>query len=494
MTPSLPVSRVVSVSVSLTPAGAQAQSLSDLLILGTSDIIDTVERTRSYEDLSGVASDFGTTAPEYIAASRWFGQSPQPTRLIVGRWLKTAASGGLRGAPLSAAAQLMSTWTSITTGGFTYSKDGGSSTNVTGLNFTGAANLNAVAAIIEAAMTGVTCQWNSSFQRFEFESTTTGASSEVAFLTAPASGLDISADLGATSTSSGAYVYMGAVAETAVACVALMDLALGQRWYATVIPAAVDADHVAVAGLLQGTNTKHIYGVTTQSAGVLVAVTTTDIASVLKGLAYSRTMVQFSSNDPYAVISAFGRILTTDFRASNTVMTLKFKQEPGVQAENLNVNQVNAAEKKNANLFILYNNDTAILEQGVMSDGTFVDIVTGTDWLATDIQRSLYNLLYTSLTKIPQTDQGMQLLTTQVEASCSQAVNNGLAAPGVWNANGFGTLKQGDYLAKGYYVYAPLVATQNQADRAARMAVPIQVAVKLAGAIHSASVAIMVNQ
>ena len=180
--------------------------------------------------------------------------------------------------------------------------------------------------------------------------------------------------------------------------------------------------------------------------------------------------------------------------SSNTVITLKFKQEPGVVAELLNVNQVNAAEAKNANLFLTYNNDTSILEQGVMSDGTFVDIVTGTDWLATDIQRSLYNLLYTSPTKIPQTDQGMQLLTTQVEAICSQAVVNGLVAPGVWNSNGFGILSTGEFMAKGYYVWAPLVASQNQADRAARMAVPIQVAVKLAGAIHTASVAILVNQ
>ena len=84
--------------------------------------------------------------------------------------------------------------------------------------------------------------------------------------------------------------------------------------------------------------------------------------------------------------------------------------------------------------------------------------------------------------------------STQVEAICSQAVVNGLVAPGVWNSNGFGILSTGEFMAKGYYVWAPLVASQNQADRAARMAVPIQVAVKLAGAIHTASVAILVNQ
>ena len=494
MNPSLSVSRIIAVSVTLTPAGAQAQSLKNLLLLGTSTVIDTVERSRNYTGLSGVAADFGTTAQEYLAAARWFGQSPQPTALTIGRWINTAASGGLRCAPLSATAQLMSAWNAITAGGFTYTKDGAAATNVTGLNFSGAANLNAVAVIIQTAMSGSTCVWNASYQRFEFGSNSVGINSSQGFLLPPTGGVDISAMLGGLASSSGAYVFVGQAAETALAAVTLMDLNLGQRWYACVIPSAVDADHIAVAGFLQATDTKHIYGITTLSAGVLVAVTTSDIASVLKALAYSRSMVQYSSTDPYAVISALARILTTDFRAANTVITLKFKTEPGVVAENLNVNQVNAAEFKNCNMFLTYNNDTAILEQGVMCDGTFVDIVTGTDWLATDIQRSLYNLLYTSPTKIPQTDQGMQLLTTQVEASCAQGVINGLIAPGVWNSNGFGKLNQGDYMAKGYYVYAALVASQNQADRAARMAVPIQVAIKLAGAIHSASVAITVNQ
>lgn len=494
MTSTVPVSRVVAVSVTLTPAGALAQSLKNMLLLGISNVIDPYERTRNYTDLASVAADFGTSAAEYLAAAEWFGQKPQPTQLTIGRWVKTAASGGLRCAPLPPAGQLLSLFTSVTAGGFAFAIDGGSPTNITGINFSAAGNLNAVAGLIQSAMSGVTCVWNAIYQRFEFNSSSVGPTSALTFLSPPSGGTDISELLGGASTSSGAYVFNGAAAETALDCVALMDLNLGQRWYACFIITASDSDHTAVAGFLEATDTKHIYAVTTQQAGVLVAVTTTDIASVLKALNYSRTFVQYSGTNPYASMSAMARILTTDYTGSNTVITLKFKQEPGVVAELLNVNQVNAAEAKNANLFLTYNNDTSILEQGVMSDGTFVDIVTGTDWLATDIQRSLYNLLYTSPTKIPQTDQGMQLLTTQVEAICSQAVVNGLVAPGVWNSNGFGILSTGEFMAKGYYVWAPLVASQNQADRAARMAVPIQVAVKLAGAIHTASVAILVNQ
>lgn len=490
----LSISRIVNVSVSLTPAGAQSQSLSNLLVLGTSAVLDTVERFRNYATLSQVAADFGTTAQEYLAAAKWFGQSPQPTKLIIGRWLNTAAAGGLRGGVVSAANQAMSVWNAITNGGFKYTKDGGAATNVTGLNFSAAANMNAVAAIIQAALTGVTCVWNASFARFELTSTTLGATSASGFLVAPTAGTDISGTMACLSTSGGAYVFTGSVAESALAAATLFDQTLGQQWYALNIPSAVNSDHLAVAGFIEGATNKHIYGLTTSDGGVLVAATTTDIAYQLQALGYQRTCTQYSSSDAVAVVSALARILTTDFTGSNTVITLKFKQEPGVVPESLNTTQVAAANGKNCNVFVTYNNATSILEQGVMANGAFVDIITGSDWLATTIQTAIYNLLYTSPTKIPQTDQGMQQLTTQVEAVCSQAVVNGLLAPGVWNSGGFGNLAQGDFMPKGYYVWCNRVSSQSQSDRAARIAVPIQVAGKLAGAVHSASVAITVNQ
>src|SRR5665213_2775341 len=95
--PTLPVSRVINVSVNLSPSAAQAQSLSTLLLLGSSDVINTQERFRSYPDIESVAADFGTTAPEYLGAVLWFEQSPQPSTLAIGRWAKTPTNGVLVG-------------------------------------------------------------------------------------------------------------------------------------------------------------------------------------------------------------------------------------------------------------------------------------------------------------------------------------------------------------------------------------------------------------
>ncbi len=490
----LPISRLIGVSVLLSPAAAQSQNLSTLLILGSSTIIDPVERYRTYYSIDAVAADFGTSAPEYSAALLWFEQNPQPNQLLIGRWIKTASSGGLRCASLSTAQQAIASWNAITTGSFSYQKDGGVATNVTGLNFSAAANLPAVAAIIQAALTGVTVVWNATYQRFEFTSNTTGTTSAISFLSAAGSGTDISATLGGRSTNSGAYLFAGFAPETAVAAVTLFDANYGQIWYGVDVLGATDNDILAVSAYIEATNTKHTHWVTTQEAGVLVASDTTNIAYQLKALNYNRTFVQYSSSSLYAAVSAAARILTTDYGGNNTTITLMYKQEPGIQAEALNASQVNALESFNANVFVQYNNNTAILERGTMVSGTFTDVITGTDWFAVTLQTALYNLLYTSTTKIPQTDPGMNILVTQCQAICDQAVTNGLVAPGVWAVGGFGLLKQGDFLVKGYYVYAPPVATQNASDRAARKSVPIQIALKLAGAVHYINVSVTVNQ
>jgi len=296
------------------------------------------------------------------------------------------------------------------------------------------------------------------------------------------------------STSSGAYVVPGMVAETAAAAVTAFDNQFGQSWYGLTICGAVDSDHLTVAAYIEATTNKHIYGVSTQEAGILVASDTTNIAYQLKQLLYKRTVVQYSSSNAYSANSLLGRILTVDYNGNGTVITLMYKQEPGITAETLNSTQLNALESFNCNVFVAYNNNTAIIERGTVASGEYLDVITGTDWLALDIQTALYNLLYTATSKIPQTDAGNHILVTAIEGVCSQGVLNGLLAPGIWDAGGFGALTQGDFLPKGFYVYAPPISSQSPADRAARKSVTIQIAVKLAGAIHTVAAIINVSR
>lgn len=480
----LPISRVVQVDVNLSPAAAQFPNLSTCLVLGTSAVIDTVTRMRSYSSSAEVAADFGTSAEEYTAALAWFGQRPRPESLLIGRWAKTAAAGQLIGGAVSSTNQAMAAWTAITTGSLKVTVDGNAAQNLANLNFGAAGNLNAVAAIITTALAGsATVKWNASYKRFEITSATTGANSTVAFADTTGVGTDISVMMALRATSAGSYVAAGIAAETAIAAVTLFDNMFSSQFYGLHIPAAVDADHQAVAAYVETADPPHFYGVNTTSVGVLSASNTNDIAYLLANAKFDKSGTQWSSTSSAAIMSLLARILTTNWEAQGSTITLKFKSEPGIAAELLTTQQANAIAAKNCNVLAGYNNGSAFIQEGVSASGRFIDEVIGVDWLKGKIQANQFTVL-TTLPKIPQTDSGMHLLATAAEAACMSAVNNGLLAPGVWNAQGFGQLKEGDFLPDGYYVYAPPISQQSQADRAARKSVPFQIAAKTAGGVH----------
>ncbi|MCL8293818.1 DUF3383 domain-containing protein [Klebsiella oxytoca] len=259
------------------------------------------------------------------------------------------------------------------------------------------------------------------------------------------------------------------------------------NWYGLAIADSADlveTDVISVAAAIEASSLSRILAVTTADANVLVSGNTDNIGYKLKTAGYARTFWQYSSSSKYAAISAFGRAFTVNFSGSNTTITLKFKTEPGITYETLTTAQAAAIDAINGNVYVYYANDTAIIQQGVMANGDFFDERHGLDWLQNYVQTNLYNLLYTSTTKIPQTDAGVTRLMTNVEASLDQAVNNGLIAPGVWSGGPIGQIESGDTLTKGYYVYADAVANQAQSDREARKSPVIQAAIKLAGAIH----------
>lgn len=708
----LSVSDLVRVTVNLSPLAAAVRSFGVLLIAGDSNVINGAERFRTYTTIDGVAADFGTDAPEYYAAALYFGQTPKPRTLMIGRWLRTATSGFNLGGILSASEQLLSNFTAISSGGFDVSVDGASQ-SLTGLDFTGCTNLNGVATIITNALSGAVCTWDGT--EFKITSSTTGAGaqatgtvtldtnpsygvqasgtiilsgqpsngdtvtikgtavtfvsgtasgnqvqiagsalltaaalqtflqnsadsnlaactyntisltttitaraygiagnsygllksganiavsaatllggvaadtltvngtaitfvagapsgnqvrvgatvaataanlqtflaassdsnindatyvtvgtvttvtnilagvggnsftlakssshisvsgatlsggtvpSSVGYLTSPGSGTDISATLKMTSSTSQSLVG-GYDAETPVACAAVMAN-MSAAWYGLMFQASTqptDDENLDVCGFIEALDLTRVFGVTITNTNVLSALVTTDLASLMKGAGYKQSFCQYSQN-AYAVASFFGRAFSVNFNASNSTITLMFKQEPSVTPETLTENQALILKGKRCNSFDLYVNDTSIVQFGVMSGPAYFDEIHGLDWFQNAVQTSVYNVLYQS-NKIPQTDAGVNQLVNAIGAVCQQAVTNGLVAPGVWNADGFGNLVNGQYLKTGFYIYAQPVALQSQSDRETRAAPPIQVAIKLAGAIQSVDVIVDVNR
>lgn len=495
----LNVSDIVDVSVTLSPTAAALRNFGSLVIIGpTEGVIDTTQRLRSYSALSGVATDFASNTPEYQAAVLFFEQSPQPASLYIGRWAQNDTHAVLHGATLSATNQLMTTWNAISNGSFTISIDGVPH-QVQNLNFANATNMNGVASIIQAGLpVGALCVWNASYKRFDLQGATAGTSGSISYGSSTGIGTDISTLAGLTAASGASAPVAGIGAETPLQAITALTL-ISNGWYGAMFaptnPTDIsDSTHEAVANYIEAQDPSRVYGITITNPGVLDPTQTGDLASTLKSLGLQHTVVQYSSVNNYAVASLFGRIFTTNFNANNSVITLKFKQEPGIIAESLNETQAAALKSKNCNVFVNYNNGVAIIQEGVMSGGWFFDERQGLDWLQNSVQTGVFNVLYQSATKVPQTDAGTVVLQTAVEAQLANAVNNGLIAPGTWTGDPIGVIKTGQALPRGYYTYAPPVSTQNDADRAARKAPAIQCAIKLAGAVHFANVSISANR
>lgn len=488
----LPLKRIIQVSVNLTPQAAQYNNLHSALFLGSSDVIDVSERIRNYSGLSGVATDFGTSAPEYLAAALYFGQSPQPTSLYIGRWAESATKGLNKGKILTTAQKLLATWTAITDGEFKVSVDGAAATSITGLDFSAQTNLNGVASVIDAALAGATVTWDG--DRFRIISATTGTSSSIGYTQtiSGGTGTDISAML--LLNSGNGTLIDGIAAESAVEAATLFDDQFGTRWYALMFAdtSLTASHHEAVAGYIEAATNAHIYAVSTTDTNSLDAVATSDVGYVLQDGGYTRSFVHYSASD-YVAASFLGRALTVNFDGSNTTLTMKFKLMPGVTAEDLTDTQADTLKTKRINVYAAYTNDTAIIQEGVMSGAAWFDEIQNVDWFTNRIQTDIYNLMR-SAQKIPQTDAGVNIITSVIKAVLEQARTNGMIYPGNWNAGGFGTLNTGDFMPTGYYVYAQSVNLQSQATRETRVTPPIQIAMKLAGAVHSVDVTVNVNR
>ena len=490
MTTALSVDRIVRVTVNLQPKAVPRRNFGVLCIAGSSNVIDPLERVRYYTGITGVAEDFGVDAPEYKAAELFFSQTPRPYILAIGRFVKEGSPAMLQGGLVADADLDASNWNTITDGSFGVAINTRGVT-VDGLDFTGQTNMNGVANVITTALStdGAACTWEG--DHFVLSTLAAGSAQEIGYAVSAGGGTDISGRMALTREQALPLV-PGCNAETPLQCAD--ELADSGEWYGlTFADELTDDEHVAVSGFIEASAKSRVYLSTITNSRVLSATVNNDLASRFKALSRLRSFTQYSKN-AYAVCSAVGRAFTVNFNANRSTITLKFKQEPGVAAEGLKESQASALAAKNCNVFVSYDNDTAILQEGVMANGAFFDEVHGLDWLQNAVQTECYNLLYQSKTKIPQTDGGVNQIVTTIGKVLNEAVNNGLVAPGVWNADGFGQLERGDYLSTGWYIYAQPVDDQAQSERAQRKAPPIQVAVKLAGAIHFIDVQIDVNR
>lgn len=273
------------------------------------------------------------------------------------------------------------------------------------------------------------------------------------------------------------------------------------EWYIAICLGAEYADHVACAAYIETATPSSVYAYTTSDADCLTGTASPpDIFTYLKSLGYSRSIGQYATtqtavypNNIYAIVAIMGYACGQNSGLANSAFTLKFKQETGIAIEPLSSSNINVIEGNNGNLYLEYANYYTIFEQGRMANGTFFDERINLDMFTNNLQLTIMDLLYQN-PKIPQTDAGVTQLIQACNEACDEAVRIGFLGPGTWTGPNILNLKHDDPLPAGYLVQAEALSTQTQADREARKSVPLYIAIKESGAVHSVLVGVYVNR
>jgi len=141
------------------------------------------------------------------------------------------------------------------------------------------------------------------------------------------------------------------------------------------------------------------------------------IATQLQTLSRERTMVFFHRNNrEYIGAAMLGRALP---EAAGSI-TWAYKTLSGVTAQNLTTTEIANIEAKNANSITTLAG-VNITRFGTSSEGEYMDVMRGSDWLAARIQERVYALLIQN-DKVPYTDGGIQAIRSEILAQLQAGV------------------------------------------------------------------------
>lgn len=478
----IPVSTVVNVTIGVSPTFPTRKGFGTLNIIGPATVIGVLERARKYANIEGVAADFATTTEEYKAAQVYFSQNPRPTQLVISRRVASPIGAELRGGANIATS--IPGWQAITTGS-TKVSIGGVTQDILGLTFAAVNSLPGVAAVLQAgiraqgtgsAFTAATVAYKGG--RFYLTGGVTGASAVIGYAVPAASGFDITEMLQWGQTDN-ARVAPGFDTETLVQALVASQNA-NQDWYGAAFTREMrdDAQFLEAAAWIQAR--VKVMAFDSEDRENLDPSNETSLAYQLDQGGYFRTVGAFNDvSGQYAAVSALARAFTVNFNVSNSTLTLKFKQLPGITPAGIEFNQKAALDKIHMNAYYDVGGNP-MFGEGFVFGGRFFDEVHGIDWLQNAVETNVFGKLYTDLTKTAMTDAGAATLQQQVEKGLDQGVYNGLLTPGY--------LQDGTYLQKGYITDVVKIKDHNQSDKEARQGPPITFTCIGAGAIHGITI------
>lgn len=216
------------------------------------------------------------------------------------------------------------------------------------------------------------------------------------------------------------------------------------------------------------------------------------VMKALAALKYQRTITIYSSSGAHAGAALMGYAMGKNYEGS-PAFTLAYKPLVGITPETeLTSGELTAIIAAHGNVY-LNQGSYSLLRQGKMANGYAYDDVLAVDMMANKMQTEVMNAL-TSENKVPQTDEGTQIIITALTEPLEEMLARGYIATGIWNRAAVKSLATGDILTRGYKVMADKMDEQSQTDRDARKSPNIYICVKMAGAIEYVVLNLTVNR
>lgn len=237
-------------------------------------------------------------------------------------------------------------------------------------------------------------------------------------------------------------------------------------WYGLALDSNSKAEILAAAAWVEAN--KKLFVANSADAAVRDAVSTTDVAYLVKAAGYKRTGVLQSAGQ---LLSYSGLAwMSEEFPFDPGGRTWAYKSLAGVTVDNLSAGQTAAIEAKNANHYSPVAG-LSVTQTGKAGSGEFLDNTRGIDWLESEIKIQVF-ALFANNGKIPYTDKGVGLVVSAISAVLREAVRKGLLADD-----------------ENLFVRAPKVSEVDSVSRAGRLLPDVQFGGRLAGAIHSTKIA-----
>ena len=401
------------------------------------------ERTRTYNNLAGVAVDFAvTTSPEYRAASAIFAQNPAPPQIMIGRCANKPTKT-LSLTAITPTTQLLYTYTLQVRG------QGFADQNVT-FTSSGTPTDALWAAGIVAALNAVTSK----------NFTVAGAASPVA-ITGNAAGGWFSVEVINPNDMK--------ISETEVDAGIAADLtaitAENPNWYG--LGSYFNSKLIGVAAAAYCESNSRIFVCQSQDTStILTATGNAELIDTIKTNLYTRTLgFYYPFPSSFADFALMGKCLP--FNPGSE--TWKFKTLAGVPTFTMTGTHRTNITARNGNSYELVAG-LSLTFDGKVGSGNYLDVTRGLDWLTSDMASSVFGAL-AGAAKIPYTDAGISVIEAMMRGSLKRATDRGILTSDT-----------------PFTVTVPTNASVSAADKTSRTLNNCFFTGKLAGAVHSANI------